>query len=493
MTRALQVGPSAGARDLRVVVIGAGMSGILAGIKLKEAGVHNLTIYEKAAQLGGTWRDNTYPGLACDVPSHHYAYSFELNPEWSQFFSPGAEIHAYFEKVAAKHQLQKLIRFNQEIVRADFQQGRWVLTTRSGLQDSADVVIAATGVLHHPVFPAIDGREHFAGASFHSARWDHGVPMAGRRVGVIGTGSTGIQIVPALVPEVQRLTLFQRTPQWILPLPNTPYSEEERNVFRNSHQRMRETYEFWGKRFQNTFARAVIGDREQMQRLEELCKANLQNIKDPLLRYQLTPDYQVACKRLIMSDTFYPAIQQPVARLVTQPIEKIEAGGVRTVDGELHALDVLVYATGFDGHAFMRPMEIVGPRGVSLNEAWAAGNEAYRSVAIPGFPNFFTLVGPNSPIGNFSLILIAELQFNYIQQLIAPLREGECRTIEPSAEATQRFNLAVKEAMKKTVWVTGCRSWYQDKQGNAAMWPWSFERFEREMRHPEMADFVFTS
>lgn len=465
---------------------------MLAGMKLKEAGFHNLSIYEKAERVGGTWRNNTYPGLACDVPAHHYAYSFELNPDWTHFFAAGAEIQAYFERVAAKHHLHELTRFKQEIARAEFRHGRWELTTTAGVRDTADILIAATGVLHQPVFPAIDGRENFLGASFHSARWDHAEPLDGRRIGIIGTGSTGIQIVSALVSKVRRLSLFQRTPQWILPLPNMPYSDTERQVFRNSHQRMRETYECWGKRFQNTFSRAVIGDREQQQRLKEFCKTNLENIKDPLLKYQLTPDYQVACKRMIMSDTFYSAIQQPNARLVTARIARIEAGGVRTTEGELHALDVLVYATGFDAHAFMRPMEIVGPSGVSLQEAWAEGNQAYRSVAIPSFPNFFTLVGPNSPIGNYSLIQIAELQFHYILKLIEPVRAGECRAIEPTVEATARFNAAIKSAMKNTVWVSGCRSWYQDKHGNPGMWPWSFERFEQEMRRPEMADFALS-
>jgi len=485
---------SAGAaRGLRVAVIGAGMSGLLCGIKLREAGYRDIVIFEKAESLGGTWRDNTYPGLSCDVPSHHYAYSFELNPDWTHLFSPGHEILDYFERVADKYGLRELIRYRSEITRARHVQGRWELSLKDGAIETFDVVISATGVLHHPVYPDIAGRERFAGASFHSARWDHGVALDGKRVGIIGTGSTAVQIVSALVPRVAQLSLFQRTAQWILPLPNPPYTHEEREAFRNSPQQMRETYEFWARRFQNTFARAVIGDHEQMERIEEMCRANLENVKDPVLRQKLTPDYQVACKRLIMSDTFYSAIQQPNARLVTAGISAIEAEGVRTVDGELHALDVLVYATGFDGHAFMRPMEVLGEDGRSLNDAWQEGARAYRSVAMPGFPNFFMLVGPNSPIGNFSLILIAEMQLAYIQKLMERLRAGECTTVAPTVEATERFNAALKDAMKKTVWVSGCRSWYIDRHGNPAMWPWSFERFEREMRQPDYADFKLSA
>lgn len=477
-------------RALRIAIIGAGMSGILAAIKLLDAGHRDVTLFEKAERLGGTWRDNRYPGLACDVPSHHYAYSFELNPDWTHLFSPGPEILAYFERVAAKYGVLPRIRFGQEVRKASYQDGQWQLACGEAVE-TFDVVIAATGVLHHPSLPDIPGRDSFAGPAFHTARWDASVDLEGKRVGIIGTGSTAIQIVPAIQPDVREVALFQRSAQWILPLPNPPYSEEDRALFRHSPQRMRETYEFWGKRFQNTFARAVVGDEEQLQRIAELCESNLARVTDPELRARLTPDYRVACKRLIMSDTFYGAIQQPNARLITDRIAEIEPTGVRTQDGVLHALDVLVFATGFDGHAFMRPMAIEGEGGVSLESAWAEGNRAYRSVALPGFPNFFMLVGPNSPIGNFSLILIAEMQMAYVLQLVERLRRGECRAVMPTEEATRRFNDAIEEAMGKTVWVSGCRSWYIDKHGKPAMWPWSFERFEREMRRPEPADFSF--
>lgn len=475
----------------RIVVIGAGMSGILSVIKLREAGYRDITVYEKADRLGGTWRDNTYPGLTCDVPSHLYRYTFAANPDWSRRFPPGEEIRGYFESVAARYEVPGHIRFNCEITRARLEQDGWHLTLASGESDRADIVIAATGVLREPVYPDIPGLADFAGPCFHSARWDHATTLKDKRVGIIGTGSTGVQIVSAIVDETAHLSLFQRTPQWILPLPNPEIPEEQKAHFRRDPEAMEALYFDLAERFQNTFARAVIGDREELARIEKACRDNLEeNVHDPELRRRLTPDYTAACKRLIMSDAFYPAMQKPDVSLVTDDIERIEPAGVRTKDGTLHELDVLVLATGFDGHAFMRPMQVAGESGLDLEEAWQDSIEAYRSVAVPGFPNFFMLVGPNSPIGNFSLIMISEMQLDYVLQLMDRARQAPQGRIAPTAAATRRFNDDVREAMKNTVWVSGCRSWYLDKNGNPAMWPWSFERFQADMAQPVWDDFA---
>ena len=482
--------PPLASTDHRYAVIGAGMSGLLTAIKLREAGIENFTVYEKAARLGGTWRDNVYPGLSCDVPSHLYRYTFEPNPEWTHMFSPGAEILDYFAKVAEKYGLERFIRYETEIATAAFVDNRWRLQTAAGETDEVDFVICATGVLREPVFPKIDGLDSFEGACFHSARWDHAVSLDGARVGIIGTGSTGIQIVPAIVDQVAKVLLFQRTAQWIVPLENPAYTDQAKAEFRDRPESMDALYEEISQRWSSTFACAVVGNRKIMAKIEKACQQNLDdNVHDPDLKHRLTPDYAVACKRLIMSDAFYPAIQKSAAALVTEPILRIEAGGVRTEDGTLHELDLLVLATGFEGHRFMRPMDITGQGGITLEKTWADGNEAYRSVAVPGFPNFFMLVGPNSPIGNFSLIQISEIQLAYVMQLIDQVRSGQCRAIAPKRDATDRFNAAIKHAMKGTVWVTGCRSWYLDKNGNPAMWPWTFERFNEEMRRPDLADF----
>ena len=475
---------------MRFAIIGAGMSGILSAIKLSEAGFTDYTLYEKGDQVGGTWRENTYPGLACDVPSHLYSYSFALTPDWSHRFSPGPEIRAYFERVASEHHVIERVRFGDEVTQCTFTDGRWQLETASGHHDEVDVVIAATGVLHHPRYPDIEGLDSFAGAQFHSSRWDHSVAIDGARVGVIGTGSTAVQMVTALVDRVAKLDLFQRTAQWIMPQDNPEYSDEEKARFRADPNRLPELHNQLAEMF-GIFANAVIdSESPEIKMIEAACRDNLENnVRDPDLRERLRPEYRAACKRLIISPNFYEAVQRPNAEVVTEPIERVEPAGVRTRDGVLHELDVLVLATGFIADAFMRPMQVVGRDGLTLEQAWKSRPNAYLSISIPEFPNFFMLNGPNGPVGNFSLIEVAELQFGYITQLIELLRDGTCREISASTDAMESFEAARTEAASKTVWVTGCRSWYLDDRGIPAVWPWSFARFREEMRAPVLANF----
>jgi cation diffusion facilitator CzcD-associated flavoprotein CzcO len=481
----------ANARPLRFAIIGAGMSGVLAAIKLHEAGHTDVVLFEKADRLGGTWRENTYPGIACDVPSHLYSYSFEPNPQWSHHFSPGNEIQAYFEGVARKHGVDEQIRFGQEIARAEWKDGRWQLETKTGARDSADVVIAATGVLHHPNMPDIPGLASFAGACFHSARWSHETPLDGKRVGVVGTGSTAVQIVSALVPRVAKLSLFQRTAQWVLAQVNPAYTREEQTSFAREPQALAEMRRNMSQLFSDTFANAVVdASSPQMKMIEEQCRLNLEtSVRDPELRERLRPTYRAACKRLVISPDFYQAIQQPNAELVTSGIERVEPKGVRTKDGRLHELDVLVLATGFRADRFMRPTRVVGRDGVSLDDVWAKRPSAYLSVAIPGFPNLFMLNGPNGPVGNFSLIEVAELQVAYILQLVELLRDGRAREIGASARASAEFENARSEAAKGAIWSTGCKSWYLDDRGVPASWPWTFDRFRAEMARPKLDAF----
>jgi cation diffusion facilitator CzcD-associated flavoprotein CzcO len=477
-----------GDRPLRFAIIGAGMSGILAAIKLEEAGYRDWAIYEKAGRLGGTWRENTYPGIACDVPSHLYSYSFAPNPDFSRVYSPGAEIQAYFEAVARRYGIDARAQYGTEIRRCTLGGDRWRLETTRGECDEADVVIAATGVLHHPNVPDLPGLARFGGASFHSARWDHGVPLDGRRIGIIGTGSTAVQLTSALVGRVAKLTLFQRTAQWIAPQENPPYDAEQRAAFGRDPTSLRDLRAQMSQVFADSFSNAVVDAKSsQMEALALICRENLEtNVHDPVLREKLRPTYQAACKRLIISPDFYGAIQEPNAELVTEAIAEIEPRGVRTRDGRLHELDVLVLATGFRADRFMRPMEVLGQRGTRLDDVWAKRPIAYLSISIPDFPNLFMLNGPNGPVGNFSLIEVAELQMAYILKLVEELRVGRCRAISPGAAATAAFDAARVEAAKNTVWITGCRSWYLDDRGIPAVWPWTFDRFREEMAAPKL-------
>ena len=489
-----QPGPSRTRRDLRFAIIGAGMAGILAAIKLKEAGLTDFTVYEKADRLGGTWRENTYPGLSCDVPSHLYCYSFALNPEWSHLFSPGDEIQAYFERVAHRYEVISFIRFGDEIVRCELANGRWQLTTEKGHRDEVDVVIAATGVLHHPKYPVIKGLNTFGGAMFHSARWDHEVTLQGARVGVIGTGSTAMQIVSAIVNHVEKLVLFQRTAQWVMPAVNPAYTLAERVAFQEDRHLMEELRAGVSQLFDG-FSDAIIdAESPQMKMIEQACQTNLNDsVTDPYLRERLRPDYRAACKRLIVSPHFYQAIQHPNAELVTEAIESIEAGGVRTSDNNLHELDVLVLATGFQVDAFVRPISVLGRNGRNLDQVWTHRPEAYLSISVPGFPNFFMLNGPNGPVGNFSLVEVAELQIGYIMQLVDRIRAGECREVSATQTAMTQFEAARVEAAKKTVWATGCRSWYLDDRGIPAAWPWPFRQFRAEMARPKWDAYELSS
>ena len=473
---------------MRFVVIGAGMAGVLSGIRLRQAGHDDWVIYEKGASVGGTWRENTYPGLACDVPSHIYCYPFEPNPEWSHRFSPGAEIRQYFEGVARKYGILPRIEFEQEVDRLEFTDGRWRIELKSGKRDVADVVIAATGVLHHPMIPDIEGLDRFEGACFHSARWDHSVPLDGRRVGVVGTGSTAVQLTGALVPRVAKLSLFQRTPQWIAPQENPAYCEEERAKFRGDREAFGRMAAEMASAFIATFANGVVdANSSQMKNLEAVCRENLENsVADPVLREKLRPNYRAACKRLIMSGDFYPAIQQPNAELVTAGIECVEPRGVRTNDGRLHELDVLALATGFRVDRFLRPIRVKGRDGVDLEDVWKERPNAYLSISIPNFPNLFMLNGPNGPVGNFSLITIADMQLHYVLQLVEELRTGRAREISASASAMARFGEESDQAARNTIWATGCRSWYLDSRGIPAVWPFTYQRFTEEMARPRL-------
>ena len=481
-------------RQLRVIVIGAGMSGILAAIKLKEMGQNDIAVYEKGATVGGTWRENTYPGLTCDVPAHAYTYSFAPFADWSAFYASGAEIQDYFQKVVADYGLTGLIRLNSEVTACEWTGVDWKITLADGSVDHGDVVIAASGVLHHPNIPQFPGMDRFQGALFHSTRWNHAVPLDGRRIGVIGCGSTGVQIVSALADRAARVVHFQRSPQWIMPVQQFPYSEEDRATFRadtGAIDAIRFGDEYWGgiRRFN---AAITHPDSEEMHEIADLCLRNLEDsIRDPELREKLRPNYHAACKRLVYSWNYYDAVQKPNVFVETGRIAGFEETGIRMEDGTLHELDVIALATGFRADRFIRPTTVKGMNGADLDAFWAKRPTAHYAVALPGFPNFFMLNGPTGPVGNFSLIDIAERQWTYIEQLLAPLVSGEARTVMPTEEAHADYERRRIEAAKKTVFATGCASWYLDAEGVPGTWPWSYDAFADAMAKPNMTEYVF--
>lgn len=476
-------------RNPHIVIIGAGMTGILMTIKLREAGFTNLSIFEKSDRIGGTWRENTYPGVACDVPAHMYTYSFEPNPEWSHRFAYGAEIQEYFERVARKYGVTDSVRFNESVTQALYERGKWQVSTSKGDAFAADFVINCTGILHHPANPDIDGLGQFKGQSFHTARWDHRVDLKGKRVGIIGNGSTASQIIPEVAKEAVNFKVFQRTPQWYFPLPNKDVSERTKARFRrnpNAARRLRAAYLFG---FSHFITKAVTGHRLQNYLFSKISKAYLKwSVKDPVLRAKLTPDYKVGCKRIIVSTKFYEAMQKPNVDLVTEGIERITEKGIVTKDGQEHELDVLILSTGFNPTAFMRPMDMKGKGGVSIDEAWSKKVLTHRSLFMPGFPNNFLMLGPNTPIGNYSVIAMSEVQCNYLLKLLEHWRQGVFDEVDVSESRARKFLDYIRKGMKNTVWLGGCNSWYLDQDGDPILWPYTWEQWLQEMAEPNLAE-----
>ncbi len=474
-----------------VAVIGAGMTGILMALRLREAGIDDITILEKADKVGGTWRENTYPGVACDVPAHMYTYSFRGNPEWEHRFAHGNEIQDYMETVAREYGVTDTVRFNESLDECHYRDGKWHLTTSLGNSLVVDFVVAATGILHHPAYPDIPGLDSYRGDMFHTARWNHDVSLEGKRVGIIGTGSTATQVISTIASTASHLTVFQRTPQWVCSVPDKAYSEQDKAKLRGNQKLMTTLSERYAFLFRHIFTAAVTGNKLAHAFVNWATRRNLRkSVRDPELRAKLTPDYKVGCKRLIFSSTFYREIQRDTVSLETTAIERISERGVVTKDGTEHELDVLILATGFNPFNFMRPMNLTGRDGLSIDKAWEKKVQAYRSVCLPGFPNFFLMLGPNTPIGNYSVIAMSEVQTNYVLKLIDHWRRGRLGSIEATEEAKVRYNDYIKAGMGKTVWVGGCQSWYLDADGDPAMWPYSWDQWVKELEEPLLDDFL---
>ena len=479
-----------------VVIIGAGMTGINLVIKLREAGITDITVLEKTHTLGGTWRENTYPGVACDVPAHAYTYSYAPNPDWTGMFAPGDEIQRYFEKVFADYKVGEVTNFNKAVTDATYNNGVWSVKTNKDNTYEADLLFSASGILHKPVTPDFEGLDSYKGHTMHSAGWDHDYDFKGKKIGVIGVGSSAAQLIPELIntPDTD-VTVFQRTPQWVIKLENKPYSEKQKQKFRDKPIRMKRLKDIALMIFGKGTTALVSDkwfDRKIMHPLMSWNAKQYLNkeIKDPELREKLTPKYMFGCKRVVMNATFYPAIQKPNAHLEVNGIDKFEENGIRTKDGKFHELDVVVFATGFDPVAYMRPMKLTGKNGLTLDEAWSKKTQAYKSMFVPEFPNFIMLLGPNSPIGNYSVISMSEIQAEYALKLIDQWRDGTIETIEAKPEALEWWRALLKEKMGGTVWASGgCNSWYLDADGDPLTWPDTWGNWLKLMNNPKLEDF----
>jgi cation diffusion facilitator CzcD-associated flavoprotein CzcO len=472
------------AADLDIAIIGSGFAGIGAGIRLQQAGFDDYAIFERAADLGGTWRDNHYPGCCCDVPSHVYSYSFELNPFWTRGFAPQWEIRDYLRHTAAKYGVTARIRFNHEVTDAawDAEARRWRIETTGGAFTSR-VLISGAGALSDPTYPDIPGLDDFAGKKFHSARWEHDHDLTGEHVAVIGTGASAIQFVPAIQPDVEQIHLFQRTPPWVIPRWDHQITGTEHFLLRwlPFAPALVRAVLYW------TLELRVVGFRRPriMKLADRVARWHLKRqVEDPELREKLTPDYTMGCKRILISDDYYPSLDRPNVEVVTEGIERVTESGVVTKDGREREVDTVIFGTGF--HVTDPPIaeRIRSHDGRSLAEHWAHSMQGYKGTTVAGFPNLFFLTGPNTGLGHNSMIFMIESQVNYVIECLRTLRERGAAVVEVRRDAQDRYNDGLQRQMEGTVWTAGhCHSWYLDDTGrNTTLWPSFSYSFRQQTR-----------
>ncbi len=461
--------------DTEVAIVGAGFAGMGMAIKLQEAGIDSFTIFERDEEVGGTWRDNTYPGCACDVPSHLYSFSFELNPRWSRTYSPQEEIQDYLIGCAEKYGLYERIRFNTEIVRAEYDEetALWTLVSDDGSTFVARHLVLGVGPLRDPNVPDVEGLQDYEGHWFHSARWDHDAELQGKRVGVVGTGASAVQIVPSIADEAGEVVVFQRSAPWVLPRPEYAYSEAVKQLFERfpAVQRLYRALIYLRHEVQGM---GLVRFHWVLEILERMLSEHIdETFEDPVLRRKVTPDYRVGCKRVVVSNDYYPALKRSDVHLVDAAVDRFTPQGVVDAHGQEHELDVVVMATGYAIEEMLAHVEITGRGGQTLEEAWADGMEAYYGVATAGFPNMYMLVGPNTGLGHNSIIFMIESQIRLILQAIETVSQEGGRAIEVRPDAHREFNRGIQQRLRDTVWSTGgCHSWYLTDDGdNYTLWP----------------------
>jgi cation diffusion facilitator CzcD-associated flavoprotein CzcO len=468
-----------------VLIVGTGFAGIGMAVALQQAGRRDFLLLERAGDVGGVWRDNSYPGAACDVPSHLYSFSFAPNPDWSRVFSTQAEIHAYLQGCVERFELRPRIRLNAEVQAAqwDDASARWTVTLVGGEQLHARVLVTGMGQLSRPAMPKLPGLTDFAGPSFHSARWDHGCDLQGKRVAVIGTGASAIQFVPAIAPGVKQLHVFQRSAPYFLPRADRAYRDWEKALFRHVPGAMKLhrlwiylSYEYRALAFTRFGGLMKVAVGVPFRRLLN------RQVSDPALRKRLTPDHPIGCKRILLSSEYLATMARPNVNLVTAGIRRVTPKGIETDDGQHHDADVLILGTGFAATDFLAPMQVQGRGGVELNQVWSQGAKAYLGVSVPGFPNFFMLYGPNTNLGHNSIVYMLESQVAHVMRCLAQLDARQARTIEVDAERHERYNAHIQARMQDTVW-HGCTSWYVDANGhNSTNWPgftWTYRWLTR--------------
>lgn len=479
-----------------VLIVGAGFSGLGLAIRLQQAGTTDFVLLERALDVGGTWRDNTYPGCACDVPSHLYSFSFALNPDWTRAYSPQPEIQAYLRGCAERFGVTPHIRWGAEVLAARWDDATcvWRVTTTQG-DYTADLFVVGSGPLSEPSLPNIPGLDTFAGKLFHSAQWDHTHDLTGARIAVIGTGASAIQFTPHIQPLAQRLTIYQRTPPWIVPRRDHPIPAWRRRMYRAAPftQALRRDAIYW---LRELGAVALVYRPNLLQNAQRLAMRHLHNqVADPDLRAKLTPSYTMGCKRILLSDDFYPALTQPNTELLTTPIRAVDGSRIITEDGAEREVDTIIVATGFHVTDMPIASRITGLAGETLAATWDTEPQAYLGTTVAGFPNLFLMIGPNTGLGHTSMIYMIESQISYILDCLRYLRRTGARAVAPHLEAQQAYNSALQQRMSRTVWTTGgCMSWYLDARGrNTTLWPGFTWDYRRRTRRFDPANYETTS
>jgi cation diffusion facilitator CzcD-associated flavoprotein CzcO len=461
--------------DFPIAIIGAGFAGIGMAIRLRQQGIYSFTIFERADEIGGTWRDNTYPGAACDVPSHAYSLSFEPKSDWSLRFAESGEIQQYLLDLVEKWGLRANLRLGTAIEEARFDEdaGTWTLTTSAGDAFVARAVVSGVGGLVDPADPDIKGLASFGGEIFHTARWNHDYDLAGKRVAVIGTGASAVQVVPTIAPQVERLCVFQRTGGWVVPKRDHRYTDAQKRRLARFPWLLRASrlVKYW---LSEIFGPLIFLDSKRLSKLGEgMSLGHLKRqVRDPELRRKLTPDFQFGCKRILISDDYWASFERDNVDLVTEPIEEVRRDGIETRDGRLWEVDAIVLATGFALGLASAPFPIIGRGGRSLDEVWADGAVAYKGMTVSGFPNWFIMMGPNTGPGHTSVLVYTEAQIEHALAAIHVLRDEGARSVDVKRKAQDRYNRRIQGRMKHMVWSSGCGSWYLSPDGsNHSLYP----------------------